>query len=152
MRRQHLSPSAVPTDHRAILLWRLSDAPTALLDRIFEEDREVRDHFLKDWSGEDVLVALAWELCLKSETLRLLENLLSRLTENGRQDVDWYALRPALLHDILYAVLYVNFDTALTPDAFTHLDGCPCAFCCRLRKLQGGADAGNICLTPSGVM
>jgi len=83
--------SSVATEGHSILLWTLREAPAGLLDDVFEHNAEMRDRFLKDWSGADVLVAVAWEMCAKSRALRLMENLLTRLTENGEQDVHWYA-------------------------------------------------------------
>ena len=57
--------SSVATVGRSILLWSLREAPAGLLDDVFEHDAEMRDHFLKDWSGADVLVAVAWEMCVR---------------------------------------------------------------------------------------
>ncbi len=151
MLRPNLTPSTT-TEGRAILLWNLRDAPAALLDDVFEHDAEMRDRFLKDWSGADVLVAVAWEMCARSRALRLMENLLTRLTENGEQDVHWYALRPARVRDSLYAVFYANFDTAITPEVFTHADGCLCAFCCRERKRYDASDSSEICLASAAIM
>ena len=151
MPRLNLTPSTA-TEGRAILLWTLRDAPAALLNDVFENDAGVRDRFLKDWSGTDILVAVAWELSTRSRTLRLLENLLTRLTENGEQDVHWFALRPARVRDCLYAVFYANFDTGVTPHVFTHSDGCLCAFCCRERRGYDAADSSGIYLASSAVM
>lgn len=116
---------------RALLVWTLRDAPAALLDEVFEHDAEMRDRFLQDWSGGDLLVAAAWEQSWNSRALRLLESFLGRLTENGEQDVHWYALRPARFGDSMYAVYYVNFDVTMMPETFAHQSGCLCAFCCR---------------------
>jgi len=123
--------SQLPVAGRALLVWTLRDAPAALLDEVFEHDSEMRDRFLRDWSGEDLLVAAAWEQSWNRRTLRLMENLLCRLTENGEQDVHWYALRPARFGDSMYTVYYVNFDVGVMPEAFTHQGGCSCALCCQ---------------------
>ncbi len=128
-----------PAAGHAFLVWTLRDAPAAPLDEVFEHDLEMRDRFLRDWSGEDLLVAAAWEQSWDSRALRLLENFLCRLTENGEQDVHWYALRPARFGDSMYTVYYVNFDTTMMPEMFTHLDGCPCALCCRQEARVGSA-------------
>ncbi len=144
--------SPVTAEGRSILLWTLRDAPAALLNDVFENDAEMRDRFLKDWSGADVLVAVAWEMCSKSRALRLMEKLLTRLTENGEQDVHWYALRPAHARDCLYAMFYANFDTSITPEVFTHLGGCLCAFCCREQKRHDASDSTDICLASAAIM
>lgn len=127
--RFHLSQ--IPAAGRALLVWTLRDAPAALLDEVFEYDSEMRDRFLQDWSGDDLLVAVAWDQSLNSRAMRLVENFLGRLTENGEQDVHWYALRPARFGDSTYAVFYVNFDVAMMPETFGHHAGCLCALCCR---------------------
>ncbi|MCP9495464.1 MAG: hypothetical protein MSG64_13545 [Pyrinomonadaceae bacterium MAG19_C2-C3] len=118
---------------QALFVWTLRDAPVSLLDEVFECDAEMRDRFLRDWSGGDLLIAVAWELCVRGQTLRMLESLMTRLTEHGEQDVHWYALRPARLSDSMYAVFYANFDTDITLESFTHDCGCLCAFCSRGR-------------------
>jgi len=131
--------SQIPAAGRALLVWTLRDAPAALLDAVFEHDAEMRDRFLQDWSGEDLLVAATWEQSWNSRALRLMENLLDRLTENGEQDVHWFALRPARFGDSMYAVFYVNFDTNMMPETFAHQGGCSCALCCRQEARVGSA-------------
>ncbi len=131
--------SQKPAAGRAFLVWTLRDAPAALLDEVFEHDLEMRDRFLRDWSGEDLLVAAAWEQSWDRRALRLMENFLCRLTENGEQDVHWYALRPAGFGDLMYAVFYVNFDVGVVPEMFAHGGGCPCALCCRQEARVGPA-------------
>ena len=123
----------------ALLVWTLRDAPAALLNEVFEHDAEMRDRFLQDWSGDDLLVAAAWEQSWNRRALRLMENFLSRLTENGEQDVHWYALRPARFGNSMYAVFYVNFDTNMMPETFAHQGGCSCALCCRQESRVGSA-------------
>ena len=123
--------SQIPAAGRALLVWTLRDAPTALLDEVFEHDLEMRDRFLQDWSGDDLLVAAAWEQSWNRRALRLMESFLCRLTENGEQDMHWYALRPARFGDSMYTVFYVNFDVTMMPEMFAHQGGCLCALCCR---------------------
>jgi hypothetical protein len=136
---------------RALLVWTLRDAPAALLDEVFEYDMEMRNRFLQDWSGEDLLVAAEWERSWNSNALRLLENFLGRLTENGEQDVHWYALRPARFGDSTYAVFYVNFNVAMMPETFAHQDGCLCALCCRQDK-RGGSPMGILEIVSASIM
>ncbi|MDQ3651480.1 MAG: hypothetical protein M3458_14640 [Acidobacteriota bacterium] len=128
-----------PSIGRALLVWTLRDAPAALLDEVFEHDLEMRDRFLQDWSGEDLLVAAAWEQAWNSRALKLLESFLGRLTEHGEQDVHWYALRPARFGDSMYAVYYVNFDVTMMPESFAHQGDCWCALCCRKDMRVGSA-------------
>jgi hypothetical protein len=59
---------------QALFVWTLRDAPASLLDEVFECDAEMRDRFLRDWSGGDLLIAAAWELCVRGQTLRMLES------------------------------------------------------------------------------
>lgn len=131
--------SQIPAAGRALLVWTLRDAPAALLDEVFEHDLEMRDRFLQDWSGRDLLVAAAWEQSWNSRTLRLMESFLGRLTENGEQDMHWYALRPARFGDSMYTVFYVNFDVTMMPETFAHQGGCLCALCCRQESRVGSA-------------
>ncbi len=143
--------SQTPSVGRALLVWTLRDAPAALLDEVFEHDLEMRDRFLQDWSGEDLLVAAAWEQSWNSRALKLMENFLGRLTENGEQDVHWYALRPARFGDSMYAVYYVNFDVTMVPEMFAHQGGCYCALCCR-QEAQGCSTTDVLEIVSTSVM
>jgi hypothetical protein len=143
--------SHTPAAGRAFLVWTLRDAPTALLNEVFEHDLEMRDRFLQDWSSEDLLVAASWEQSWNSRALRLMENFLGRLTENGEQDVHWYALRPARFGDSMYTVFYVNFDVGVMPEMFAHQGGCYCALCCR-QEACGGSTTDVLEIVSASIM
>lgn len=149
--RSRFHSPQMPATGRALLVWTLRDAPAALLNEVFEHDAEMRDRFLQDWSGEDLLVAAAWEQSWNSRALRLLENFFCRLTENGEQDVHWYALRPAPFGDSMYAVFYVNFDVGVMPETFAHQGSCLCALCCR-QEVQGCSTTDVLEIVSASVM
>lgn len=149
---KNLYPLQNASTNQALLVWTLREVPASLLDEVFECDAEMRDRFLRDWSGSDLLIAAAWGLCVRGQTLRMLESLMTRLTENGEQDVHWYALRPARLCDSMYAVFYANFDTDFAPESFLHDCGCLCAFCSRGRGERDEPESESSVLAAALIM